>query len=305
LALPEREIMGDFFDNLYNAFSLLVWSDWLTLLILIFFIVRGFIQGLAKEIISLIFLIFAIILAWFFYEGLANTLLSSPDTSESRSVYGLAFGAIVLGFWLTKKALYKLTKAASFIGNPCALNSCVSIALFLGIIAIISWNYVYVLADLEVVEVIIANNGIRTWASFAGIYAVIFIAARALVRILNITVGTEQPCLLAPFFERILNILSGIDNLLNARNIVGIKNKLLGAFVGLFKGGISVLIIVLVLQSVSWVSQQYFWIETQGVLRIFQDWSVGIKPNLSEHLLFVELEPGDEIIAEYLLEIKE
>jgi uncharacterized membrane protein required for colicin V production len=297
--------MGDFFDNLWNAISLLVWSDWLTLLILVCFIVRGFIQGLAKEIISLIFLILAIILAWFFYEGLANTLLSNFESPENQSVYGLAFGAIVLGFWLTKKALYRLTQAASFISNPCALNSCVSIGLFLGVIAIISWNYVDILADLEVIEVIIANNGIRTWVSFTVIYAVIFIAARALVRILSITIGTEQPCLLAPFFERVLNTLSSIDNLLNARNIVGIKNKLFGAFVGLFKGCISVLIIVLVLQSVSWVSQQYFWIETQGALRIFQDWSVVIKPNLSEHLLFVELEPGDEIIAEYLLEIKE
>ena len=297
--------MGDFFDNLWNAISLLVWSDWLTLLILVCFIVRGFIQGLAKEIISLIFLILAIILAWFFYEGLANTLLSNFESPENQSVYGLAFGAIVLGFWLTKKALYRLTQAASFISNPCALNSCVSIGLFLGVIAIISWNYVDILADLEVIEVIIANNGIRTWVSFTVIYAVIFIAARALVRILSITIGTEQPCLLAPFFERVLNTLSSIDNLLNARNIVGIKNKLFGAFVGLFKGCISVLIIVLVLQSVSWVSQQYFWIETQGALRIFQDWSVVIKPNLSEHLLFVELEPGDEIIAEYLLEMKE
>ena len=297
--------MGDFFDNLWNAISLLVWSDWLTLLILVCFIVRGFIQGLAKEIISLIFLILAIILAWFFYEGLANTLLSNFESPENQSVYGFAFGAIVLGFWLTKKALYRLTQAASFISNPCALNSFVSIGLFLGVIAIISWNYVDILADLEVIEVIIANNGIRAWVSFTVIYAVIFIAARALVRILSITIGTEQPCLLAPFFERVLNTLSSIDNLLNARNIVGIKNKLFGAFVGLFKGCISVLIIVLVLQSVSWVSQQYFWIETQGALRIFQDWSVVIKPNLSEHLLFVELEPGDEIIAEYLLEIKE
>ena len=297
--------MGDFFDNLWNAISLLVWSDWLTLLILVCFIIRGFIQGLAKELISLVFLILAILLAWFFYEGLANTLLSNPDTSESQSVYGLAFGAIVLGFWLTKKALYKLTEAASYVSNPCALNSCVSIAIFLGVIAVIAWNYIGVLADLEIMSVVIENNGIRIWVSFVVIYVAIFVGARALVRLLNITIGTEQPCLLAPFFERILNILSSIDNLLNARNIVGIKNKFLGAFVGLFKGGLFVLIIVLVLQSVSWVSQQYFWIETQGALRTFQDWSVDIKPNLSEHLLFVELEPGDEIIAEQPIQTEE
>ena len=290
--------MGDFFDNLWNAISLLVWSDWLTLFILGCFIVRGFIQGLAKELISLVFLILAIFLAWLFYEGLANSLASNPESTDGKAIYGLAFGAIVVAFWLTKRALYKLTEVASYVGNPCALNSCVSIGIFLCVIAVISWNYIGALANLEIMAMLIENNGIRTWLSFIAIYAGIFIVARALIRLLNISIGTEQPCLLAPLFERILNILSGIDNLLNARSIVGIKNKLLGAIVGLFKGGLFVLVVVLVLQSVSWVSQQYFWIETQGALRTFQNWSVDVKPNLSEHLLFVELEPGDEIIFE-------
>ena len=297
--------MGDFFDNLWNAISLLVWSDWLTLLILGCFVVRGFIQGLAKELISLVFLILAIILAWLFYEGLANSLALNTESTEGKGIYGLAFGVIVVAFWLTKRALYKLTEAASYVSNPCALNSCVSIGLFLGVIAVVSWSYFDVLADLEIMTILIENTGIRTWVSFVAIYAAIFVAARALIRLLNITIGTEQPCLLAPLFERVLNILSGIDSLLNARSIVGIKNKLLGAFVGLFKGGLFVLIVVLVFQSVSWISQQYFWIETQGVLRTFQDWSVDIKPNLSEHLLFVELEPGDEIIIEEPLNTEE
>ena len=61
--------MGNFIDNLWNAISALAWSDWFTLIILISFIVRGFIQGLAKEIISLFFVILAIILAWLYYEG--------------------------------------------------------------------------------------------------------------------------------------------------------------------------------------------------------------------------------------------
>ncbi len=290
--------MGDFFDNLYSAISLLVWSDWLTLFILICFIVRGYAQGLAKELISLFFLIIAILLAWFFYEGLTDSILPSANDADIKPIYGLTFGAIVLGFWLTKKALYKLTETSSNIGNPCELNKFVSIALFLSILAVASWNYVDALANLESIRDIIDNAVARTWISFAVIYIAFFIAARVLLKLLNITVGTEQSCALKTLYEKILNILSGIDNLLNARNIVGVKNNIFGGCVGLLKGALAMLVIVLILQSFNWVSQQYYWIETQGTLRIIQDWSVDIKPYLSEHLLFVELEPGDEKIAE-------
>ncbi|MDB9788846.1 hypothetical protein OAB52_03580 [Candidatus Thioglobus sp.] len=46
----------------------------------------------------------------------------------------------------------------------------------------------------------------------------------------------------------------------------------------------------------TWVTQNHAWVETSGALRTFQDWSVDIKPVLSEHLLFVELEPGDAVV---------
>jgi len=87
------------------------------------------------------------------------------------------------------------------------------------------------------------------------------------------------------------------DVLINARNVGGLKNNFFGAVLGLFKGGILVLIIVLVLQSLSWVTQNHAWVETSGALRTFQNWAVDIKPLLSEHLLFVKLEPGDAVVT--------
>ena len=69
--LSIRELMGNFFENLWSAISLLAWSDWLTLIILIVFVVRGFIQGLAKEFISFIFVLIAIVVAWLYYETLS------------------------------------------------------------------------------------------------------------------------------------------------------------------------------------------------------------------------------------------
>ena len=70
--------MSNFFDNFWNTISVLAWSDWLTLFILVFFVIRGFIQGLAKEIISLLFVILAIALAWLYYDNLANSLIKRP-----------------------------------------------------------------------------------------------------------------------------------------------------------------------------------------------------------------------------------
>jgi len=104
--------------------------------------------------------------------------------------------------------------------------------------------------------------------------------------------------LLAPIFEKILKGLHVLDVFLNASNVGGLKNQFLGLLVGLLKGIIFVLIIVLVLQNLNWVTQNHAWVETTGTLRTFQDWGVDIKPFLSKHLLFIDLEPGDVLILE-------
>jgi len=60
--------------------------------------------------------------------------------------------------------------------------------------------------------------------------------------------------------------------------------------VGLVKGSLAILIMVLVFQSIDSISQQHYWIEANGALRTFQDVASDIKPALSEHLLFIENE---------------
>ena len=289
--------MGNFFDNFWNTISVLAWSDWLTLIILIFFIIRGFVQGLAKEIISLFFVILAIILAWLYYDNLANTLLSDPTTSEGQSIFALSFGAIFLGIWFVKKALYKTAEASSQIDNPCELNRSFTKIIVTVLVVILSYHSMGVVAELQTMESIVTSNSIRIFVSFSIVFAALISAVMALSKLLNITIDTEKPCLMAPVFEKILNILQALDVLINARNVDGLKNNFLGAVLGLFKGGIFVLIIVLVLQSLSWATQNHAWVETSGALRTFQNWAVDIKPFLSEHLLFVKLEPGDAVVT--------
>ena len=289
--------MGNFFDNFWNTISVLAWSDWLTLIILIFFVIRGFVQGLAKEIISLLFVILAIFLAWLYYDNLAVTLLSDPTTSEGQSIFALSFGAIFLGIWFIKKALYKTAEASSQIDNPCELNRSFTKIILTVLFAILSYHYMGVVAELQTMESIVTSNSFRIFVSFVIVFAALTTAVMALSKLLNITIDTEKPCLMAPVFEKILNILQALDVLINARNVGGLKNNFFGAVLGLFKGGIFVLIIVLVLQSLSWVTQNHAWVETSGALRTFQNWAVDIKPFLSEHLLFVKLEPGDAVVT--------
>ena len=289
--------MGNFFDNFWNTISVLAWSDWLTLIILIFFVIRGFVQGLAKEIISLLFVILAIFLAWLYYDNLAVTLLSDPTTSEGQSIFALSFGAIFLGIWFVKKALYKTAEASSQIDNPCELNRSFTKIIITILVAILSYHYMGVVAELQTMESIVTSNSFRIFVSFVIVFAALTTAVMALSKLLNITIDTEKPCLMAPVFEKIINILQALDVLINARNVGGLKNNFLGAVLGLFKGGIFVLIIVLVLQSLSWATQNHAWVETSGALRTFQNWAVDIKPLLSEHLLFVKLEPGDAVVT--------
>jgi len=288
--------MSNFFNNVWSAISLLAWSDWVTLIILIVFVVRGFVQGLAKEVISFIFVIFAIVIAWLYYETFAKTFLNSWISSDNQSIYALSFGGIFLSIWLIKKGLYRIASASSSNQNPNELNRPFANIVISLLIATISFNYLGMISDLNTFDSLIANESLRNFVSFIVLFAILTLALLALSKILNIKIDTENPSLMAPAYEGILRSLSTLDVLINARNIVGLKNKFFGAILGLFKGGTFVLIAVLILQSMSWVTQNHAWVETTGALRTFQDWSVDIKPVLSKHLLFVELEPGDVVV---------
>ena len=288
--------MSNFFNNVWSAISLLAWSDWVTLIILIVFVVRGFVQGLAKEVISFIFVIFAIVIAWLYYETFAKTFLNSWISSDNQSIYALSFGGIFLSIWLVKKGLYRIASASSSNQNPNELNRPFANIVISLLIATISFNYLGMISDLNTFDSLIANESLRNFVSFIVLFAILTLALIALSKILNIKIDTENPSLMAPAYEGIFRSLSTLDVLINARNIVGLKNKFFGAILGLFKGGTFVLIAVLILQSMSWVTQNHAWVETTGALRTFQDWSVDIKPVLSKHLLFVELEPGDVVV---------
>jgi uncharacterized membrane protein required for colicin V production len=240
--------------------------------------------------------IIAIIIAWLYYETFAKTFLSNWISADNQSIYALSFGGIFLSIWLIKKGLYRIASASSNNQNPNELNRPFANVIITLLIAVISYNYLGVFSDLNTFDSLISNESLRNFISFIALFVILVAALLLLSKLLNIRVDSENPSPMAPAYEGVLRSLSALDVLINARNIVGLKNKFFGAVLGLFKGGTFVLIAVLILQSMSWVTQNHAWVETTGALRTFQDWSVDVKPVLSKYLLFVELEPGDVVV---------
>ncbi len=282
--------MNDFFANAWNVIGLLVWSDWITLVILIAFLVLGFKRGMAKELINFSFLLLAIIVAWLFYQPLAVSGAITWLLLSHQSHMAIAFGVIFIGTLLIKKAIYKLTDASSNVSNPCALNKIFAYLIFFAATATLSWYYFDIVANLGLMEIVVTDTSTRIGLSFAITFAVIIGVCSSISNMLNISIDATKPCFLSSFFKKILDILHALDDRLNAKNINSRQNNFGGLLVGLIKGSLAILIMALVFQSIDSISQQYYWLDTNGALRIFQDVAVDIKPALSEHLLFIENE---------------
>ena len=280
--------MNEFFANAWNMIGLLVWSDWITLVILIAFLVLGFKRGMAKELINLGFLLLAIIIAWLFYQPLAISDAVTWMLLSHQSHMAIAFGVVFIGVLLIKKAIYKLTNASSNISNPCALNKIFAYLIFFAAAIALSWYYLDIIANLGLMEIIVTNTSTRITLSFILTFAIIVGVCSSISNMLNISIDASKPCFLSSFFKKILNALHTLDDKLNAKNINSRKNNAGGMFVGLLKGSLAILIMVLVFQSIDSISQQYYWLETNGALRVFQDVVTDIKPALSEHLLFIK-----------------
>jgi uncharacterized membrane protein required for colicin V production len=282
--------MNEFFVNTWNTIILLAWSDWVTVVILIAFLVLGFKRGMAKELINFAFLLLAIVLAWMFYQPLAVSVSVTWLLLSHQSHMAIAFGVIFIGVLLIKKAVYRLTDISSQISNPCALNRLFAYFVFLSAAAIISWYYLDIIANLGIMEIVITNDSMRIGLSFALTFAIIIGVCSSISNMLNVSIDSSKPCTLSVFFKKILDALHSLDRILNAKNIDSNSNSFGGLLIGLIKGSLVILIMVLVFQSIDSVSQQHFWIEANGALRTFQDVASDIKPALSEYLLFIENE---------------
>ena len=282
--------MNEFFTNILDYVASLALSDWLTIAILIAFLVFGYKRGMAKELINSAFLILAIIIAYLFYKTLATSSIITWLTLTHESHMAVSFGVLFIGVLIIKKLLYKLTSYAGSVGNPCNLNKIFALIIFFIFSAFVSWHYLDIVANLGLMEIVVTSESWRIGLSFAIVFAIIVGACVSISNVLNISIDSSKPCLLSGFYKIILNILKSADDKLNARNITSTKNSLLGSIIGIIKGSVAILIMVLVLQNISWVANSSHWSDSQGALNTFKNVANDIKPQLSNHLEFIRSE---------------
>ena len=206
--------MNEFFVNTWNTIILLAWSDWVTVVILIAFLVLGFKRGMAKELINFAFLLLAIILAWMFYQHLAVSVTVTWLLLSHQSHMAIAFGVIFIGVLLIKKVVYRLTDISSQISNPCALNRLFAYFVFLSAAAIVSWYYLDIIANLGIMEIVVTNDSMRIGLSFALTFAIIIGVCSSISNMLNVSIDSSKPCTLSVFFKKILDALHSLDRIL-------------------------------------------------------------------------------------------
>ncbi len=270
--------MQEFLTSIGNFVMQIHWSTWVSMVVFIALGVRAFGRGAAKEFIGLGFMLFALIVAWLFYQHLAQQDWIIWLSQSAQSAMAIAFGVIFILLQLSKSALYKLVSIAAKINEPCALNKGFLIFILLLVSAFLS-RYTDQLFIL----------GADFW-QYMFSFTLIFFAAigvfASIFKLFRFTISSTYPCLLRPIIQAILDLLKMLDGKLSSSNI-NENSRWLGALIGLIKGFIFIVFAILILQSTSSSSGQYL-AESQNSFKIFQSAASSIKPALSGHLLFIK-----------------
>lgn len=277
--------MQELLTNIGSFVAQIHWSTWVSMVIFIGFGMRGFDRGMAKELIGLGFMILAFIIAWLLYQSLSTHALITWMSLSAQSNMTIAFAVIFIAVQITKIILYKMTVTASKITDPCVLNKSFLIGFLLIATAEFSY-YIDVFFNFNTIETTISEF-FRSSLSFVIIFFAIIGLFVTVSKPLNISINTSYPCFLSAFIQSILDMLSSLNNKFNAINIISKNNRIFGSIIGLIKGFSFVVITILILQSIDAISYQY-WLKSEGSLKIFQDVSLSIKPELSKHLLFIK-----------------
>ena len=279
--------MESFLTQSLDYIASLVWSDWLTMLVILAFIVSGYKKGLARESVNLFFLLLAIFIAWLFYQPLANIDAITWFSLSSQTNLAISFILIFILMIGFKRFLYFLTNYPTKVSNPCVLNRPFMSIVLITLALTIGWQNAGLFISINVIESLFTNQILIVVMSFLVISLSIILLMVAISKIFGISVDASKGCILENFYGKIFSVLNQLDGILHAKNIQSRKNNLLGLFMGIIKGSIFIIILVMALQNVSFISQQYFWVETQGALRFFQDTTNELKPFLGNYLLFI------------------
>lgn len=274
-------------EEISAAIGLLVWSDWLTMAILLVFIGLGVKRGWVTEVINLSFLIIAIFGAWLFYESISHLAIIRWILDSRQSQLAIAFGIIFVTVLMIKRLLYKLINVSSEIKNPCAFNKFFALLVLLTVNLFVSWCYTNSFAGFELMAYFIGDNALRVEVSFILVFTIITGAILLLKQAFSISFSSNESCFFESLFKVILGGLQNINALLNAGETTPMR-KIGGAIIGLMRGFVLTIMVILVLQSIGFISKQVFWTESQNSFKAFQNIATSIRPELANHLLFIK-----------------
>ncbi len=280
--------MEEISANINETIGLLVWSDWLTMIILLVFIGLGIKRGLVVEAVNLLFLIVAVFGAWLFYEKLSHLAIIRWSLDSHQSQLAVAFGIIFVAVLAIKIGMYKLIAISSEGKSPCTLNKLFALSVLLTLNLFASWHCTSSFTNSEVMAYFVSDIALRIELSFILIFTAITGTALLLKHIFNISISSHEPCFLASFFRIILNGLHSVGVTLNARETSTPMRKIWGAIVGLIKGFVLIVALILILQNIDFISKQVFWIEPQSLFKAFQNMATSIRPELADYLLFIK-----------------
>ena len=274
-------------EEINAVIELLVWSDLLIMAILLVFIGLGVERGWVTEIINLSFLIIAIFGAWLFYESLSRLAIIRWILDSHQSQLAVAFGIIFIAILAIKKGMYKLIAISSEAKKPCMLNKLFALSVLLVLNLFVSWHYTSSLANFELMKHLVDNTELRIELSFILVFTAITGIVLLLKQAFNISFSSNESCFFESLFKVILSGLQNINALLNTGKTTPMR-KIGGAIIGLMRGFVLTIMVILVLQSIRVISKQVFWTESQNSFKAFQNIATNIRSQLVDHLLFIK-----------------
>jgi uncharacterized membrane protein required for colicin V production len=180
-----------------------------------------------------------------------------------------------------------MTKIASEITDPCVLNKSFLVALLL--IATVGFGYYIELSfNLNALGIMLNTGLLHASLSFFFIFFTAIGLLTTISKLFDSSINASSPCFLGTIIQHLLNMMTSLDDKLNATNNTNENNQLFGAIIGLAKGFIFIIVTLLILQSIDAVTQKNYWIESENSLRIFHDVASETRAELSEHLHFIK-----------------
>lgn len=240
--LGEQTTGHGLWADFLTTFGQLTWSDYAIFLLLISFIIVGFKRGFALGLINFIWALSGVIFASIFYQMLSHNKVlwlfyERPLTS---------FISLFLAFLLLKIGLYKVLSSIAKIHGPCPLNRFLAICIGIVIVASMSWILADNIIYIELIQRLITQAELRIIVLFMLIFGALIITGFVLIKMLNIKVGIDQPCPL-------LLALKPLDSILSAKSINSPLNHFFGLWLGLFKGMIVAVLIIVALNHASYL----------------------------------------------------